>query len=384
MDMRLTAKIIIVASLFSIGACSSLNPFASKPDPKTLPAPLQDFKVGMAVKSAWSVTLGSSGVYVFSPAQTGDFVYAAAADGAIVKLKADSGQQVWRINAGQHLTAGVGADGDTIVVAGEKGSLLAFDQDGQLRWKAQASSEVLSAPAVGQGLVVVRSVDNKVVAFDALTGVKKWTVDRPLPALILRSTPGLAITDQSVVVALPGGRLAALSLLNGGPRWEVSAGDPKGATELERIADVTGAPAVFGRDICATSYQGRVGCYDAATGAARWTKNLSSEVGPGIDERFVFAVDDKGNVSAFARNTGSSVWRNDKLINRKLSAPTSFAQAVVVGDFEGQVHFLSREDGAEIARVPTDGSRIITAPIVAGSNLIVQTKSGTVVAIAAQ
>ena len=382
--MRFSAKLMSVAAFCVLSGCSSLNPFASKPDPKKLPAPLVEIKSTMSVRQAWSVSIGASSNYVFNPAVDGVNVYAAAADGTLAKIDIATGRSVWRINAGSTLTAGVGAGLGTVVVAGEKGNLFAFDTDGKLRWKIQESSEILSTPTIGAGLVIIRSNDNRISAYDLETGARKWSVERPLPPLMLRAVPGLLVVGDQVVVALPGGRMSALALKNGGLRWEAVVGEPKGNTELERVADVSGMPVVVGKDICATSYQGRVGCFDINTGSPRWVKNISSEVGVSADERFVFASDNAGTVNAFNRDGGSSAWRNDKLARRRLSAPISFGRSVAVGDFEGYVHFLSREDGSFIGRVATDGSQILAAPIVAGSNLIVQTKSGSVVAFAAE
>jgi outer membrane protein assembly factor BamB len=141
---------------------------------------------------------------------------------------------------------------------------------------------------------------------------------------------------------------------------------------------------LFDKEVCAVSYQGRVGCFDVATGSPRWTKQFSSDVGVSVDQLFVFAVDDKGAVSAFNREGGASAWKNDKLGYRRVSTPVSYGRAVAVGDFEGYIHFLSREDGAFLARAATDGSAINSPPLVAGSNLIFQTQSGTVTAIAVE
>jgi outer membrane protein assembly factor BamB len=55
-----------------------------------------------------------------------------------------------------------------------------------------------------------------------------------------------------------------------------------------------------------------------------------------------------------------------------------------VGDYQGYIHFLSREDGALLGRVATDGSPIQSAPVIAGSNLIFQTQAGTVTALAVE
>lgn len=382
--MHIAAKFVAVGALVLLGGCStlsSLNPFARKAPPLNPPAALVDFKPSLALGTAWSVSIGSAGPYLFSPATANHSVFAAAADGSLIRVDAASGGTLWRINAGSRLTAGVGTDGNTVAVAAEKGVLLVFDGDGKLRWKAQASSEILSAPAVGQGLVIVRSLDNHIVAYDAKSGARRWAVQRAMPPLTLRTAPGMVISGETVFVALPGGRLSALALGNGGPRWEVAVGDPRGTTELERIADTSGSPVLVEREVCAVAYQGSIGCFDSSTGTARWIKQFSSYVGVAVDQRLVFAADERGAVTAFSRQSGASAWRNDKLAFRRLSTPAAFGRAVAVGDYQGYIHFLSREDGVLIGRVGTDGSPILTGPVDAGGKLVFQTQAGTVVAL---
>jgi outer membrane protein assembly factor BamB len=377
---------MVLAASFLAGCSTlqSLNPFASKPVPRNPPVALEAITTSLAARSAWTASVGAAGNYSFTPASVGDSIYAAAADGSLSRVESATGRTVWRINAGTPLTAGVGADSSTIAVGGANGQLLAFDANGKQRWKAQASSEILSAPAVGQGLVVVRSLDNKIAAYDAETGVRRWFLQRTSPPLTLRTAPGITLSGQTAYIAMPGGRLLAVAIANGAPRWEAVVGDPRGATELERIADVSGLPVVAGRDVCAAAYQGRVGCFDISTGAPRWTKAFSSTVGVAADERFVFAADEHGVVNSFTRESGGSVWRNNKLANRGLSAPVSYGRAVAVGDYQGYIHFLSREDGSFLARVATDGSHITGTPIVSGSLIIFQTQTGNMVALATE
>lgn len=383
--MRIAVKLTYLGLIAVLVGCSSLNPFSGKPAPRNPPAALEDFKPALSVRTAWSTSIGRAGQFVFSPAIASGSVFVAAADGSLARIDTATGRSLWNINAGVPLTAGVGSDGTIVAVAAEKGVLMVFDSEGKLRWKAQASSEILSAPAVGQGLVVVRSVDNRIAAFDAESGTRRWVAQRPTPPLTLRSAPGIVISGSTAYVALPGGRLLALAISNGGARWEVAVGDPKGTTELERIADLSGSPFVAGRDVCAVAYQGRVACFDAATGAPRWAKELSSDVGISGDDRFIYGTDERGAVSAFARDTGSGVWRNNKLGYRRLSTPVPIGRTVAVGDLQGYIHFLSREDGAILARVSTDGSQIIAAlPLTAGTSAIFQTQAGTVVALATE
>ncbi len=372
-----------VGLLALTAACSSLNPFASK-DKGNVPAALVELKGSMAVRTAWTAPVGKSDDFLFSPALVGTSVLAASADGTMVRLDAATGKQIWRTNAGSSLTAGVGSDGNMVVVGGAKGKVMVFDMDGKPMWNAQTSSEILTSPVVGQGFVVVRTIDNRIVGFDAKTGEKKWTVQRVQPPLTLRNAPGMFINDGNVVIAQPGGKLLSLVLATGAPRWEVAVGESRGATELERVTDIGGMPVLFEKEVCAAAYQGRVGCFDIATGALRWGKELSSEVGVSVDQRFVFAVDTKGAVAAYNREGGTSAWKNDKLTYRNVSTPVSYGRAVAVGDYQGIIHFLSREDGAFLARVNTDGSPIKSVPLVAGSNLIFQTQSGTLTAIAVE
>ncbi len=369
-----------LAAVLLLAGCSSSTP-------KNNPADLVDITPTFGVKTVWSTSVGSAGKYTFSPMPIGDRIYTAAANGTITKIALDNGSEEWRVNADMDLTAGVGSDGKVVAVAGAKGMLLAFDAlDGKLRWKVQASSEILSAPVVGEGVVVVRSIDNRIAGYDAETGKRKWILDRPGPALILRTSPGMVIVGPTVVVALPSGRLLSLNLSNGGPRWEVPVGEPRGTTELERIADLAGFPAVYRRDVCAAAYQGKVACLDVVNGTMRWSKKLTAGAGAGtaLDERYVYAVDERGAIYALSNENGQSVWRNDKLAYRELSAPAALGRYVAVADYKGYVHFLSREDGSFVNRLATDGSPVLTRPLLVGSTLIVQTRSGTLTAFAAK
>ncbi|MES2740562.1 MAG: outer membrane protein assembly factor BamB [Pseudomonadota bacterium] len=381
--MRITHKFAVISVLAMMAGCSSLNPF-SKKDSKTEPAKLVELKSSLPVRTVWKYAVGAAGVVHLTPALAGDSLFVAGGGGVLARLDPASGRERWRVKTGAELTAGVGSDGAVVVVGAVKGQVLAYDADGKALWKQQASSELLSAPAVGKDVVVVRSADNRIVAFDAKTGAKKWTVQRATPALTLRAAPGLLVNGDNVYVAQPGGKLLALTLAAGVPRWEVLVGEPRGATELERVTDISGTPVVFEKDICVVTYQGKVGCYDAATGVARWTRDQSSDVGVAVDQRFVFTADEKGAVSAFSRDAGQSVWKNDKLAYRRLSSPASFGRTVALGDYQGYIHFLSREDGALLGRVSSDGSPIMSVPLIAGANLIFQTQSGTVIALAVE
>ncbi len=373
---RRVAALLLIALL---AGCSSLNPFQAKP--RNQPAPLTSFTATMATRTLWTANVGKSDDYFLMPAVAQGKVYAAGADGELAGFDISSGKSLWRTKVAGGITAGVATDGVTVVVAGGEGNVLAFDAaTGKQRWTAQVSTEILSAPAVGAGTVIVRSIDNKITAYDAESGVRRWFVQRTAPALVLRSAPGIVIHDGVAYVGLPAGRLLALSTTTGVARWEAPIAEPRGATELERVSDVSGMPVLLNRDICAASYQGRIACVDATNGSIRWARDFSAEVGPGIDPRYVFGSDERGNVLALSRESGGSLWRNTSLAWRGLSAPASFGRAVVVGDREGYLHFLSRDDGSLLVRSRV-GDGVRAAPLTVDTSLLVQTTDGKLLAI---
>ncbi|RCS59954.1 outer membrane protein assembly factor BamB [Parvibium lacunae] len=370
--MAASARLLFVGLALVLGACSS-KPTYEK-------AELRPIQTTLGVKQAWRAELGKARSALFQPAVVGAAVFSAG-DGRVYRLNLENGTRVWQAEIGKTLSAGVGADSQIVVVATNKGEVIALDSStGKEKWRAQASSEVVQSPVVGYGLVVVRSQDNRIHAFEAQSGKRRWAYQRQTPSLILRVASGLLLTETAVYAGMPGGRLIALTLNNGSPRWEVAVAFPKGATELERVADVVGMPMLQGRAVCAVTYQGRLACFDMATGQQDWGRDFSSNNGLSVDARFVFAADDRSILHAFSRNGGASVWRNDKLVYRDLTAPLSVGRAVVVGDSEGFVHWLSREDGAFMARSRADDAPIVVAPVATELGVLIQSQDGRLVA----
>ena len=378
--MRPLLAAALAAAIAGCSTLDALNPFSSS-GPKM--AELQPIQSSVEARVLWSDGVGKSEDYTLVPAVVGSTVYAAARDGTIVRL--DDGQPAWRIKAGVPLAGGVGADARMLVVGTAKGEVLAFSAfDGSPLWKAKASSEVVAPPALSSNLVIVRSVDHRLAAYDASDGKRRWLYQRPSTPLSLRVTAAPLIVEKYVFVGFPGGKLLAVSVDNGAPLWEGTVALPKGATELDRVADVTSAPVIDGRMICAAAFQGRIACFDLGNGSLIWSRDISSAAGLGVDSRYVYVSDDKGAVHALDKASGASLWKQDKLFLRRLTAPQPLRSMVVVGDAKGVVHFLSRDDGSFVARLDSDGSPIRAPLQRLGSSLLAQTSKGSVLAIDAQ
>lgn len=371
----------VLLPLLLLAGCNPLNWFSSPSGPK--PAELQPLERAQQVRVLWSADAGRADRFTFAPALVGDAVYAAARDGTVLRLDAATGSERWRASAERKLSAGVGADARSVVVATEEGEVIAMEAaDGKVRWRARVSSEVLAAPTVGNGLVLVRSVDNRIFAFGDNDGKRRWVYQRAPAALIVRSPAGMTVVGDTLFAGFSGGKLAAIALSNGGVRWEATIALPKGATELERVTDVVGEPAVQGREVCAAAYQGRVACYEMANGRQVWAREISSLTGVSLDARYAYISDERGTVHALDRTNGRSVWKQDRLAYRELTMPRSLGTSVAVGDLDGYVHFLSRDSGAFVARHSTGGGAVRAAPLSHSSGLLVQTQDGTLVALA--
>lgn len=375
--------VLLVAAAVALGACSTLdklNPFSSSPRVKM--AALTAFEPSAAFRPLWQGRVGAAEDFAFVPAVVGSAVYAAGREGILARF--EDGREVWRINAGQALSGGVGADERLVAVGTAKGDLLAFDSDGKPLWTARVGAQVLAPPLVVPGMVLVRGGDSRVFAFDSEDGKRRWVYQRSTPALSLRSTAGLIAVDNGILAGFPGGKLVAISASNGAAIWEATVALPKGATELERVADVVGSPVVSGRSVCAVAYQGRIGCFELASGNPLWARALSSSVGLDADDRHVYVTDEKGAVHALELSTGASVWKQDKLMTRGVTRPVAAGRYVVVGDSQGVVHALQRDDGDFAARLTTDGSAVVSEPRALSSGVVVQTRNGGVYALDVQ
>lgn len=346
------------------------------------PADLPKIDHPLRVRVLWATNVGSAQRFTFFPKHAADAVYAAARDGTVTRLDARTGAVRWRASLELQLSGGVGADDSLVTVASEEGEVVALEaKTGAVRWRARASSEVLAPPAIGGGLVLVRTIDNRVFAFGADDGKRRWVYQRAPTSLVVRAPAGIAIEGDLLYAGFPGGKLAAIALANGALRWEGTVALPKGATELERVADVIGDPATHGREVCAAAYRSRVACFDALTGRQLWARELVALSGVALDERYAFVTDERGAVHALDRTNGQPVWKQEGLAYRQVSTPLARGEAVVVGDFEGYVHFLARESGAFLARQETDGAALRSMPVPLLGSLLVQTEGGGLYAL---
>ncbi len=341
--LKLAAFAVSCAAL--IAGCSS---------PKHEPADLVKFTPAINVTQVWSKGMSSSPGFMV-PAVVDDSVWVAGGK-TLTRLDARTGESEWSVSFDEVISAGVGSDGYVSAVGLENGELAVLDGSGKVEWKTRLTTELAGPPVVAGGLVIVRTRDMRISAFEGSTGDPQWSYQRNQPALTVRLPVQMIARDNLLIVGQANGHVVILDIPTGRPVFEFTVAQAKGITEVERLIDVVGAPALVQDMLCAAAYQGAVTCVDTQNGRLKWSKPVDAVSGPLIDEDNVYVVDAVGKVYAFYRESGEQRWENATMTYRGVSAPVGVSGAVVVGDSEGYLHFLSPRTGEEIARSRMSGS----------------------------
>jgi outer membrane protein assembly factor BamB len=369
----------LVALAVALGGCAGRSKDTSEP-----PAELTEFDATLEVEKVWSDKIGGKSERLrlgLRPATDGARIFAGAYGGEVAAFDAETGDKIWSVETSLPLTAGPGFGENLLAFGSADGDLLVLDAaTGAERWRQPIGSEVLAAPAIGSGVVVVRSVDGRLRGFSTSTGSMLWNVEQNLPALTLRGNTAPRVAGTLVVSGFNNGRVGAYEIADGDPAWEVAIANPTGRSELERLVDVSAGLAIVGNDVYVVGYHGRAVGIDLETGVVLWQQELSSYAGLGADINNVYVTSDFDAVVALERNAGTQLWRQEALRLRDLTAPTRYANTLVVGDYEGYLHWLSPDDGSFLARERAAGQRITGPPLVVGQNVYVQGEDGTLAA----
>lgn len=350
---------------------------ADRPDPPPYPAETD----ASALRAGWingSIGKAERG---FAPALVGDAVWVASADGTVSRLSKASGRSEFSVRLPEKLGAGVGADASLVVVVSRDGDVIALDGDGKRRWTTPLKGEVVTAPSVASGVVLVRTVDGRIVALDRGGGTIRWTWQRQIPTLTLRQSSPLVVRDDSIYAGLPSARVVALDLRLGAPRWETVIATPRGATELERLVDIVGSPALASDQICAVAYQGKLACLRTEDGRVGWSRDIASAAGLSVRNDIVVTVDGSDVIQS-VRPTGDAAWKQDGYVRRGVTTPIVADDRVLFGDRFGSLSLLSLADGVTLARLPLDGTPFASPPMIVDGIAYAQTVGGTVAAVA--
>ncbi|MFA5940218.1 MAG: outer membrane protein assembly factor BamB [Sinimarinibacterium sp.] len=374
--MRQLALLFAAATL---AACSSDGKVRE-------PAELQDIVSPQLQPSvAWRANIGSGSDGLHGELEAAiaeDAVYAADVDGRVYALDPKNGERIWQVETGVRVISGPTVSGNAVLVGTMEGEIIALKRaDGTQYWRTTISSEALAPPVSDGTLVLARAGDGRVYGLSAVSGARVWIFDRGVPNLTLRGLGAPVVAGSAAFVGMDNGRVAALRMLDGQPIWEQLIAAPTGRNELERLNDVDAALLFDDGDLFAASFGGELARVDGDTGQVLWRRTVKSYNGFARIGDLVVTTDEAGVVWALDANSGAAAWKNEDLKYRRLSAPAAFQGRLVVGDFEGYLHWLDPKDGRLVARMRAGSDPIRSAPVAGERELYVLNTSGRLSAI---
>jgi outer membrane protein assembly factor BamB len=353
------------------------------------PKPLVEYAPEIQLEILWkeSVGVGSEEQSLkLVPAVGGGKIVAADREGLVEARKLSDGDLLWEAETEFHFSGGPGLGAGTVILGTSDAEVVALNSEsGDILWKTLVSSEVISVPVVSSGIIVVRTTDGSITALNEKTGKMLWNYVRNVPALSIRGTSSPIVVEDNVVSGEDSGKLMALRLTDGKFAWETSIALPKGRSEIDRLVDLDVDPIENGGVIYVASYHGGISAVSELDGDVLWRKEeISSSSGLSSDGDYLYLSDSESHVMQLDHRTGSPLWKQKDLQNRRLTAPASYNNYVVTGDLEGYVHWLSTTDGRQLANVRITDGPIDARPVVVDDTVIIYAKDGTLAAVKAR
>ncbi|MGP1924735.1 MAG: outer membrane protein assembly factor BamB [Arsenophonus sp. NEOnobi-MAG3] len=387
MQLTRTLLVSLLAVILLIGCSTEKDSIVMSPLPKV------DNQFTPSILWHRSIGYGSGEFYSqLSPAYDDSIVYAADRKGTVKAMDLNSGEILWSIDLSQQvgfftpnlpalLSSGLTVSGDKLYIGTETAKVIALNKaNGEIAWEIDVAGEALSHPAVSNGLLLIHTSNGVLQALDAQTGQSKWNINLNTSTLSIRgkSAPGTAY--GIAIVGSHGGRITAIMLAEGKIAWQAYISQIRGATEIDRLHDVNMTPVIDTNSdaIFAIAYNGYLVAMDIHSSKIIWKRNLGTVNDIIVANDIIYLVDQNDRVLAVRKNDGVTLWSQDALLHRNLTAPTIFDAYLVVGDGEGYLHWLNIQDGHFVAQNKLNSFGLRSHPIIATDKLLIQAKDGTV------
>ena len=361
--------------------------FSGGEDNADPPALLNETDVAeVHIEEIWdaSIGVGSDEKSVkLPPVVSGSNIIVADREGVVQARNLLTGDKIWSTDTELSLSGGVGLGNGIVVFGSSNAQVIALNlQTGEIIWNSTVSGEVLATPLVIKNKVIVRTTDGAISGLDDKTGGKLWNYEHNVPALTIRGISAPLAVNDKVIAGYDNGKLIALDLANGKFAWETSIAIPKGRSEVDRLVDLDVDPIEINAVVYIASYRGGLSAVSASDGDTMWRNDsISSHTGLSNDFRYLYITDSHAHVWQIDQHNGAGLWQQKDLHHRRLTAPATYQNYIVVGDFEGYVHWLSSSDGRLLGRIQITDQPIENKPVIVDDIVYVYAKDGTLSAL---
>lgn len=347
----------------------------------------------------WSSDIGDGGDdeerLLSAPIVVGDRVYTVDVDYQVSAFNAETGRAVWRLDVeipdedDDAFGGGLAYEGGVLFLSTGYAKLIAMKAaDGAEIWRANVSAPMRAAPAVAKGVVLVTTVDNQSVAFDAKNGEQLWSHTGFSETAGMLGGSSAALNDDVAVVPYSSGEIFTIRAKNGRVNWNGTLTSLRRVDALSSLADIRGAPVIDRGIVYAVSQAGRMAAFDLRSGARIWERRVGSINTPWIAGDFLFVLANEGHLVAMTRRGGRVRWLTslpiwedpeDPVDPISWVGPVLAGDRLILGNSLGEVWAFSPYTGKALSRLDVDDP-VRVAPVVAGGTIYVQTEGGRLIA----
>ena len=386
--MKLSKYLFISVFMFSLAGCSLFGGEEEIVQVSPSPTVSNQFQI----KEVWrNSTSGNTRIYsLLGPINYDNAIYVASRSGQVKAIDLSNGHTIWDKNLSKStlfssktalFSGGVSADDKYVYVGSERAVVYALDRnDGSVIWEKPVKGEVLARPVSSEDKLIVYTASGNLQALNRNTGEDVWDVMLEVPPLSLRGNSTPTIAHGAAILGDDTGHVNAYYINDGQLIWQQRISQPSGSTEIAKLNDVDSTPVIEGNLAYAIGYNGNVVALDLSNGQIVWRKEMGSTHSFAVDTQQLFVVDQDDNVQAVSKNGGAVLWTQADLLHRQLTDPVIYENYIVVGDFEGYLYWLSKDNGNVVAKTQVSSSGLISKPLVVDNKIIVQAKNGDIYA----
>ena len=251
------------------------------------------------------------------------------------------------------------------------------EEDGKTIWTKNISAIPISTPVSDGNFVYVTSNDNKLYAFDAISGELQWAqagIARPT-AILGAADP--VIYQDKVIVSYSSGEIYAVNKKTGEPIWSQDLNLNRAISSDFYLNDVDATPLVKNNVVYTIGNGGLMMALDIKKGHPIWKREIAGIIDFWAAGEFLFVINNDNKLLALNKKSGGIKWisqlpnfKNDKKPQTKIiySGVIMAGDKLLISGANGKLLVASPLDG-KIEKTIKINSQIFHTPIIVNKKI---------------